>query len=208
MAPLGLTRRRLAALVAAVLGGIGIGAGLHYLTRSDAPAIVREVVGFGDAAIGGPFALIDADGRARTDADFRGKLMLVEFGYTFCPDVCPLGLQLFADVLDRLGPAADEVQPIFITLDPARDTPEVLKSYANHFSPRIVALTGAREAVDAAAKAYRVYHRLGPDAATNPNYLVDHSAILYLMSRDGRFLTHFTHETPPDRVVAAIRSRL
>ena len=205
---LGFTRRRLFAVIVAVVAGVGIGAGSHFLMKDGAPATVREVVGFGDPAIGGPFRLIDGDGRERSDADFRGKLMLVEFGYTFCPDVCPLGLQLFADVLDQLGPQVDEIAPVFITLDPVRDTPEVLKSYVQHFSSRIVPLTGSREAVDAATKAYRVYYRLGSDAATNPNYLVDHSAILYLMGRDGKFLTHFTHETPPERVVAAIRSRL
>ncbi len=204
----GLTRPRLIAVILAVVAGVGIGAGSHFLLRDGAPASVREVVGFGDPAIGGPLRLIDIDGRERSDTDFHGKLMLVEFGYTFCPDVCPLGLQLFADVLDRLGPAADEIAPVFITLDPARDTPEVLRSYVQHFSPRITALTGSREAIDAATKAYRVYYRLGSDAASNPNYLVDHSAILYLMGRDGKFLTHFTHETPADRVVAAIRSRL
>ncbi|MBM3536944.1 MAG: SCO family protein [Alphaproteobacteria bacterium] len=204
----GLTRPRLLAIVLAVIAGVGIGAISHLLLRDGGPASVREVVGLGDPAIGGPFRLIDSEGRERSDADFRSKLMLVEFGYTFCPDVCPLGLQLFADILDRLGPAADEVAPVFITLDPARDTPEILKSYVQHFSPRITALTGSREAIDATVKAYRVYYRLASDAATNPNYLVDHSAILYLMGRDGKFLTHFTHETPPDRVVAAIRSRL
>ncbi len=204
----GLTRPRLLAVILAVVAGVGIGAISHLLLRDGGPAAVREVVGLGDPSIGGPFRLIDSDGSERSDTDFRGKLMLVEFGYTFCPDVCPLGLQLFADVLDRLGPAADEVAPVFITLDPARDAPEILKSYVQHFSPRITALTGSREAIDAVTKAYRVYYRLGSDAANNPNYLVDHSAILYLMGRDGKFLTHFTHETPPDRVVAAIRSRL
>lgn len=205
---LGLTRRRLVALIAAVIGGVAIGAGAHFFTRSDAPAFVREVTGLAEIGIGGRFNLVDIDGRPRTDADFRGKLMLVEFGYTFCPDVCPLGLQLFADALDQLGPAADDVQPIFITLDPERDTPEVLRSYVNHFSPRITALTGAREAVDAATKAYRVYYKLGADRAANPNYLVDHSAILYVMGRDGKYLAHFTHETPPDRVVALLRRHL
>jgi protein SCO1/2 len=203
----GLTRPRLLAIVLAVIAGVGIGAISHLLSRDGAPS-VREAVGLGETAIGGPFRLIDGEGRERSDADFRGKLMLVEFGYNFCPDVCPLGLQLFADVLDRLGPASDEIAPIFITFDPARDTPEILKSYVQHFSPRITALTGPREAIDAVVKAYRVYYRLGSDAASNPNYLVDHSAILYLMGRDGRFITHFTHETPPDRIVAAIRSRL
>jgi cytochrome oxidase Cu insertion factor (SCO1/SenC/PrrC family) len=205
---LGLTRRRLVALIAAVIGGVVIGAGAHFLTRSDAPAFVREMAGLGEAAIGGPFNLVDTEGRPRSDADFRGRLMLVEFGYTFCPDVCPLGLQLFADVLDQLGPAADKIQPIFITLDPERDTPEVLRSYANHFSPRIVALTGSREAIDATTKAYRVYYRLAADRASNPNYLVDHSAILYVMGPDGKYLAHFTHETPPDRVVALLRRYL
>jgi cytochrome oxidase Cu insertion factor (SCO1/SenC/PrrC family) len=205
---LGLTRRRLVALIAAVIGGVAIGAGAHFFTRSDAPAFVREVTGLAEIGIGGRFNLIDIDNRPRSDADFRGKLMLVEFGYTFCPDVCPLGLQLFADVLGQLGPAADEVQPIFITLDPERDTPEVLRSYVNHFSPRITALTGSREAIDAAAKAYRVYYKLGADRAANPNYLVDHSAILYVMGRDGKYLAHFTHETPPDRVVALLRRYL
>ena len=205
---LGLTRRRLVALIAAVIGGVAIGAGTHFLTRSDAPALVREMAGVGEATIGGPFRLVDTDGRERTPDDFRGKIMLVEFGYTFCPDVCPLGLQLFADVLDQLGPAADQVQPIFITLDPERDTPEVLRSYTDHFSPRIVALTGTREQIDAATKAFRVYYRLGTDRAANPNYLVDHSAILYVLGRDGKYLAHFTHETPPDRVVALLRRHL
>lgn len=206
---LGLTRGRLIAILVAVIAGVAIGAGSRFLLPdNDGPASVRQGASFGEVAIGGSFQLVDQEGRTRGDAEFRGKLLLVEFGYTFCPDVCPLGLQLFADVLDRLGPEADQVQPIFITLDPARDTPEVLRSYAEHFSPRIVALTGSREAIDAAAKAYRVYYRLAADAATNPNYMVDHSAILYLMGRDGRFVTHFTHETPPDRVVAAIRARL
>jgi protein SCO1/2 len=206
---LGLTRGRLIAIVAAVIAGIAIGAGSRYLLQGgDAPATIRQMSGLGDAGIGGPFQLVDTEGRVRTDEEFRGKLLLVEFGYTFCPDVCPLGLQLFADVLDRLGPQADAIQPIFITLDPARDTPEALRTYVEHFSPRILALTGSREQIDAATKAYRVYYRLGADAATNPNYLVDHSAILFVMGRDGRYLTHFTHETPPDRVAAAIRDRL
>lgn len=206
---LGLTRGRLIAIVAAVIAGVAIGAGSRFLLPGDGgPAIVRPGAGSGEASIGGPFELVDMQGRTRTDAEFRGKLVLVEFGYTFCPDVCPLGLQLFADVLDRLGPAAEEVQPVFITLDPARDTPDVLRAYVEHFSPRILALTGSRAAIDAAAKAFRVYYRLGADAATNPNYTVDHSAILFLMGRDGRYITHFTHETPPDRVVAAIRARL
>jgi cytochrome oxidase Cu insertion factor (SCO1/SenC/PrrC family) len=205
---LGLTRRRLVALVAAVIGGVAIGAGTHFLTRSDAPAFVREVSNLADTGISGAFRLVDSEGRERSDTEFRGKLMLVEFGYTFCPDVCPLGLQLIADVIDQLGPAGAEIQPLFITVDPDRDTPEALRSYTNHFSPRIVPLTGTREQIDAAAKSFRVYYKLGPDKATNPNYLVDHSAILYVIGRDGKYLAHFTHETPPERVIALLRRYL
>ena len=204
---LGLTRGRLIAIVVAVIAGVAIGAGSRFLLP-DGNESRPAGGGFGQAAIGGPFELVDTQGQVRRPEDFRGKLMLVEFGYTFCPDVCPLGLQLFADVLDQLGPSAAELQPIFITLDPARDTPDVLASYVAHFSPQILALTGTKDQIDGAAKAYRVYYKLGADAATNPNYTVDHSAILYLMDRNGRFISHFTHETPPERVVAAIRAAL
>ncbi len=203
---LGLKRSRLIAIVIAIIGGVGLGVGARYISSGgDIPAAVRTIT---DPGIGGPFRLIDQDGKPRTDADFRGKLMLVEFGYTFCPDICPLGLTLFAEVLERLGPDADSLQAIFITFDPGRDTPEVLRSYVDHFSPRIVGLTGTEEDIAAVARAYRVYYKAAADRATNPNYLVDHSAFLYLMDREGRFLTHFTHETPPERVVAAIRQRL
>src|SRR4051812_5300741 len=197
----GLTRGRLIAVLLAILAGIGIGVGARFFTSDGSRPLIS-------AAIGGPFQLTDQNGKPRSDAEFRGKLMLVEFGYTFCPDVCPLGLQLFADVLDQLGPDADKVQAVFITVDPARDTPEVLRPYIDHFSPKIIGLTGSEADIANVAREYRVYHKLGADHATNPNYLVDHSAILYLMGRDGRFLTHFTHETPPERVVATIRGHL
>ncbi len=199
---LGLTRGRLIAVLLAVVAGVGIGVGARYFLADGSRASIAG------AGIGGPFQLTDQNGKQRSDAEFRGKLMLVEFGYTFCPDVCPLGLQLFADVLDKLGPDADKVQAVFITVDPARDTPEALRPYIDHFSPRILGLTGNEAQIAQVAREYRVYYKLGADHATNPNYTVDHSAILYLMGRDGRFLTHFTHETPPERVVETIRKYL
>jgi cytochrome oxidase Cu insertion factor (SCO1/SenC/PrrC family) len=201
---LGLTRGRLTAVLLAIVAGVAIGVGAQFFV-GDNGTPGRSFV---DTSIGGPFKLVDQDGKVRTDTEFRGKLMLVEFGYTFCPDVCPLGLQLFADVLDQLGPDADNVQAVFITLDPARDTPAVLGPYIDHFSPRILGLTGSEADIAAVARAFRVYYKLAADHATNPSYLVDHSAILYLMGRDGRFLTHFTHETPPERMVATLRERL
>jgi protein SCO1/2 len=123
--------------------------------------------------------------------DFRGRLMLVNFGFTNCPDICPLGLALMTDAIA-----------------PARDTPAALKDYVAHFSDRLVGLTGTKEEIAAAAKAYRVYYKVHGDPASNPNYGVDHSGFIYLMSRDGKFLTHFMHDTPPDRVADAIRRYL
>ncbi len=204
--PLGLTRTRLLAIGLAAVAGVAIGVGAHYLAGGGVPALRQAT--FVDPGIGGPFRLTDQDGKPRTDQDFRGKIMLVEFGYTFCPDVCPLGLQLFADVLDKLGPDADKVQPIFITVDPARDTPAQLRGYVDHFSPKIVALTGSEQDIATVAREYRVYYKLGADHATHPNYSVDHSAILYMMDRNGKFVGHFTHETPVDQVVAQIRPHL
>jgi protein SCO1/2 len=138
--------------------------------------------------VGGPFTLEDGNGKQVTDRDYRGKYMLVYFGYTFCPDVCPTTLNEVADALDHLGPKASALQPIFITVDPKRDTPAVVKQYAAAFSPRLIGLTGTPEEIAKVAKEYRVYyaeHRTGP----GPNdYSMDHSSILYLMGPDGKFI--------------------
>ena len=137
---------------------------------------------------GGPFTLQDGDGRQVTDRDFRGKYMLVYFGYTFCPDVCPTTLIEVADALDRLGAKADHIQAIFITVDPKRDIPIVVKQYAAAFSPRLIGLTGSPEQIAQVAKTYRVYYaetRTGPE----PNdYAMAHSSVLYLMGPDGEFV--------------------
>jgi protein SCO1/2 len=138
--------------------------------------------------IGGPFTLEDGNGKQVTDRDFRGKYMLVYFGYTFCPDVCPTTLNEMADALDRLGAKAQQLQPIFITVDPKRDTPAVMKQYVAAFSPRLIGLTGTDEQIANVAREYRVYyaeHRTGP----GPNdYAMDHSSVLYLMGPDGKFI--------------------
>jgi protein SCO1/2 len=156
----------------------------------------------GAASIGGPFALIDGNRKPVTDRDFRGKYMLVYFGYSFCPDVCPTTLNEIADAMDKLGPTAARVQPIFITVDPKRDTPDVIKQYAANFSPKLVGLTGTPEQIASVAKEYRVYyaeHRTGP----GPNdYSMDHSSILYLMGPDGQFI----EPIPADDSAAKIAS--
>jgi protein SCO1/2 len=138
--------------------------------------------------VGGPFKLEDGSGKQVTDSDFRGKYMLVYFGYTYCPDVCPTTLNEVSEALDHLGAKANNLQPIFITVDPKRDTPAVVKQYTAAFSPKLIGLTGTPEQIANVAKAYRVYyaeHRTG----SGPNdYSMDHSSILYLMGPDGKFI--------------------
>ncbi|MFT4077892.1 SCO family protein [Rhodomicrobium sp.] len=155
--------------------------------------------------IGGAFSLVDTNGKRVTDADFRGKLMLVFFGYTHCPDVCPTGLQQAADVLAKLGPDAGEVVPVFISVDPARDTPSVMKSYVEQFDPRIAGLTGDAAEVATAAKAYRVYYR---KAGSGDDYSVDHSAYVYLMDRNGKFITNFMFNAPVDVMVDGLKKQI
>ena len=150
--------------------------------------------GTGEALVGGPFTLVDQTGKSITDKDFRGKYMLIFFGYTYCPDVCPTELQVMMAALDTLGPRAAEVQPIFITIDPDRDTPEVMQSYVENFGPSLVGLTGTAEQIAQVAKAYRVYYAKSGNTKTQ-DYLMDHSSIIYLMGPDGHFVKHFTYTT-------------
>ena len=150
--------------------------------------------GSGAALVGGPFSLIDQNGKRVTEKDFLGKHMLVFFGYTFCPDICPTELQVMTAALDQIGPAADKITPVFITVDPERDTPDVLKSYVENFGPRLVGLTGSAEEISAAAKAYRAYYAKAGKAGSE-DYLMDHSSIIYLMGPDGRYVKHFTYTT-------------
>src|SRR5258707_5167673 len=159
------------------------------------------------AAIGGPFSLVDQDGKVVTEADFKGQLTLVYFGYTFCPDACPTALGTITAALNRLGPDADKVTPLFITIDPERDTQQVMKEYAANFHPRLRALTGSLDQVTAAAHAYRVYFTKA-DGADPQHYLMDHSTIIYLMDRDGHYLAHFGPQATPDDIAAELRKDL
>ena len=147
-------------------------------------------------AIGGSFTLTAADGREVTDQSFRGKIMLVYFGYTACPDACPTALNELAGALADLGPLADRVQPLFITVDPARDTRDVLAEYVRAFDPRILGLTGTPEQIAAAARAYGVSYAPVKTADTPDGYLVDHTSEVFVMDEEGRFVATFTPETP------------
>ena len=157
--------------------------------------------------IGGPFALTDQTGKARTNADFRGKLMLIYFGFTTCPDVCPTDLQAIGLVLDKLGRDGDQVQPIFITVDPERDTAAHLADYVPMFHPRLIGLTGNLDAIRKVADAYKVYFARVP-LKDGADYTVDHTAYIYLMDRDGNYLGFFPPGTSADRMVKIIRPRL
>lgn len=157
----------------------------------------------GAVPIGGPFTLVDQTGQVRTEADFRGKFMLVFFGYTHCPDVCPMELATMGAAVDALGPDGAKVVPVFITIDPARDTVERLASFARNFHPRLVALTGSEEEVSAAARAYRVYYAKAGEGADD-DYLMDHTSIVYLIDGEGRYAAHFTHGTAAEEMAARI----
>jgi protein SCO1/2 len=150
---------------------------------------------------------VDQNGVIRHDTDFRGELMLIYFGYTFCPDACPTALQNMSTALDDLGDQAKAVQPIFITVDPERDTVEQMKRYAANFHPRLVALTGSVEQTMAAARAYRIYYEKNLHGA-ELDYLVDHSSFIYLMGRDGRYLAHFGPDVSAAQLAAAIKKYL
>jgi cytochrome oxidase Cu insertion factor (SCO1/SenC/PrrC family) len=159
----------------------------------------------GEASVGGPFALVDQNGQARTDRDFRGRYMLIYFGYTFCPDVCPATLGVMGDALSKLG-NPKRIVPIFITVDPARDKPAVLKTYLKGFGSAFVGLTGSDKAIGDAAHAYRVY--FAKHSLSGGGYAMDHSSTIYLMGPDGRFMGYYDETVGPDALADDLRKRL
>ena len=158
------------------------------------------------AAIGGPFRLLDQNGRTVTDADLKGHPFLVFFGFTHCPDVCPTTLYEVSEILRKLGPDADRVGALFITVDPERDTPEALKDYLSSFDPHLSGLTGDPAAVAAVAKAYRVYFKKMP--LDQGGYTMDHTAIVYLMDKQGRFVSPFSLKRSTEASVAELRKHI
>jgi len=160
--------------------------------------------------IGGPFVLTASDGTAVTDRTFRGRWMLIYFGYTHCPDICPTTLLAVSKVLERLGPLADKVQPIFISIDPERDTPKVVGEFVNSFDTRILGLTGGPEEIAAVAKQFRVYYKKEAAIEGSNDYFLEHSSYIYVMGPDGRYVTLFAHsETEaPDQMVARLQTLL
>ncbi|WP_045364519.1 SCO family protein [Methyloceanibacter caenitepidi] len=201
-----MKRRLLLVIVGSFLLGTLIGVGALMLNQGSSNK--NRVITSGQALIGGPFELVGKDGKTVTDKDFRGRYMLVFFGFTHCPDICPAELQVMSAALDELGDKADKVVPIFITVDPERDTPELVTAYVENFGPNFVGLTGSPEAIANAAKAYRVTYQKFQEEGAGDNYSVDHSALLYLMGPDGTFVTHFPYGTSPEKMAETLRRYL
>lgn len=160
--------------------------------------------GYGEAHIGGHFTLTNRQGHTVSDQDFHGRLMLVYMGYSNCPDVCPTTLAMMSATLKNLGADADKVAMIFISLDPERDTPQVLKTFLASFDPRITGLTGSQEDIRKVARAYAAYYKKAPTPNTG-SYLVDHSGFLYLMDGEGKYITHFESDAKAPELIKAIR---
>ncbi|MCW2285973.1 protein SCO1/2 [Rhodoblastus acidophilus] len=189
--------RALPLMLAGAFVVLGISAvGLTLLAQQPASTAV---------AIGGPFRLHTGGGKTVTEADLRGAPFLVFFGYTHCPDVCPLTLTKIAQVFKELGPEA-RIKALFVTVDPERDTPERMADYAGDFDPRVIGLSGDRAEVDAMLAAYRVYARKVP--TPSGDYSMDHSAVIYLMDRDGKFVRSVNLDRPPDQVAKDLRAAL
>ena len=153
------------------------------------------------------YLLMDTRGQAISDQDFRGSFQLIAFGYTFCPDICPTTLAEMSLIMEKLGSRAEQLQPLFVTVDPERDTPEVLSRYTAYFHPRIIGLTGSPELVRRVADHFKVrYEKHWEPGAEKDKYSVDHSAGMYLLGPDGSFLGKFAYATPPQEVADRIRA--
>ena len=198
-----------AALAAAAVVLAGLLAGCEPAPaerRTDAARLMGELMS-GKHPVGGPFVLSDPAGRRVALADLRGKLVLLYFGYANCPDICPTDLAIIGLALRELGAAAGEVQPVFITLDPQRDTPAVLREYAAAFHPRLLALTGTEAEVRRVATDYKVFFEKVPLPGTQ-TYAIDHTPYTFLLDREGRFATLFPPGTQADRMVTMLRELL
>jgi protein SCO1 len=189
---------RIVVVLGAFLAGLALFLGAIYVVTGLSPAPTASA-----SAIGGPFDLVDQNGKPFTDQNMKGKPYLVFFGYTHCPDICPTTLYDMSQVFRKLGPDADKVGALFITVDPARDTQPVLKDYLASFDPHLRGLTGGQNAIDQAIRDYRVYAKKVP--LQGGDYAMDHTALVYLMDKDGRFVAPFNMQRTADTEAADLR---
>lgn len=187
-------------LLAALAGSILAG---YWVVSSS-----RSPQGTSASLVGGPFSLLDKDGKRLSDKDLAGKFALVFFGYTYCPDICPTTLTVITQAMDLLdAKTAAQVEPVFVTIDPGRDTVETLADYAKHFHPKIHFLTGSQDEIAAIARAYRVYYQK-VESKDGGAYLMDHSTITYLMGPDGRYRTHFGFDAAPEQIARDLKAMI
>lgn len=183
-------------LLAAALGGYALWSARSFSTGS------------GVALVGGPFTMVNHKGETVTDLSFRGRPMLLFFGFTFCPDICPTELQVMTAAIVELGDVGKDIQPILVSVDPARDTPEVLAAYVSNFGDNVIGLTGTQKQVETITSAYRVFYERRDNPKDPANYLMDHSSIVYLMGPDGRFIKHFSYTTDAKALAAGLKTAL
>ena len=194
---------------AVLIVALSIGLGPRLLQTI--PGMERLVSGrSGGALIGGPFTLIDGAGRSVTSETFAGQWRLMFFGYTYCPDVCPTELTLMAEALDLLNvETAARITPIFVSVDPERDTPDLIADYVLNFHDRMVGLTGTPEQTAEAARQFRVYYQKAIEEGQSPDdYLVDHSTFVYLMDPNGVYVRHFSYGTEPETMARGLKAAL
>src|SRR5713101_6410559 len=210
--PAALSSWRSLALLAVLL----IGGGATFIYSRDKPAkdsrraeaarLMNDLMS-GKAQVGGPFTLTDQHGNKRSLADFHGKFVLLYFGYTFCPDICPTDLAAMAQAIRMLGAEGDKLQPVFVTLDPERDTQDILRNYAAAFHPRFIALRGSEDEVRRVATAYKVYfEKVRPPGSSV--YLIDHMAFVFLLDREGKYVAFFPPGTSAERMAIMVREVL
>jgi protein SCO1/2 len=180
--------------------------GLAAAEEQPSAAQMMDDLMYGRGSVGGPFTLTDQSGKPRSDTEFRGKLMIIYFGYTFCPDVCPTDLMAITQALDALGPASEDIQPIFITIDPERDT-KVLADYISAFHPKLIGLTGSPDQIRQVANAFKASYAKVPDERTG-NYSIDHAGVIYLVGRNGEYLGFMPPQTGPERITEILRKYL
>jgi len=177
---------------------------IYHQLKDQESVIIRDFPGQGTSHLGGDFTLTDQFGERHSSQEYRGKYLLIYFGYAFCPDICPMGLQNISGALKALGRDIDEFVPIFITIDPERDTVESLKIYATNFHSKFKMFTGTSQEISSTLKLYKVYAAKTKPDGTMADYLMDHSTMIYLMDRQGRFIKSFPHTTNSSELAKAL----
>ena len=198
--------RALVALLVAAAAMLPAGDVAGGERRADAARLMNELMS-GKVPVGGPFTLMDQHGRKTRLADFRGKLVLLYFGFTTCPDICPTDMAIIARTIDSLGADGARLQPVFVTLDPGRDTRERLRGYVASFHPRFVALTGSEAQIRRVATAYKVFFEKVPLPGAG-GYTIDHAAFTFLLDREGKYIGLFPPGTPMERMAVGVRDQL